>query len=114
MSTATDRRPYAKVTPYTWMNGDQPTAGIVFKHGAKPFLHVTTDEARTLADRLHDMADKIDAEPVKIPAASQPATSTAEQAAAQQATRPVYTSYSAPLTAADGTPEPALPATPAE
>lgn len=70
MSTSTGRRPYATVTPYTWMTGDQLTAGIVFKHGPKPFLHVTPAEGRALADKLHDLADKIEAEPVKTPKAA--------------------------------------------
>lgn len=100
------RRPYAKVYPYTWMHGDQPTAGIVFRNGFRPFLHVTPEEARQLADKLHDMADTLDTEPAPSPA--QHAT------APTQDPQPCYTSYSSPLTAADGTPEPELPATPAE
>lgn len=114
MSTATDRRPYAKVTPYTWMNGDQPTAGIVFKHGAKPFLHVTPAEGRALADKLHDLADKIEAEPMRMPKATSAATSAPEQPKAPREPQPCYVSRSDTVTAADGSAEAPLPTTAAE
>lgn len=106
-----DRRPYATLIPYTWMRDSHQTPGILFRHGTRPLLHVTADEARTLADNLHDMADRIEAEPDYAAAAD---LSPAIHAGAPQRTRPLYARHSTQLTAADGTPEPQLPTTPTE
>lgn len=114
MSTSTGRRPYATVTPYTWMQGNQPTAGIVFKHGPKPFLHVTPAEGRALADKLHDLADKLDAEPMRMPKTAQPAVSAPEQPKAPREPQPCYSTRSDTVTAADGSTEAPLPTTAAE
>ena len=64
--------------------------------------HLTANEARTLADKLHDLADKLD-----------PQTEPPQHTEPPKAPQPAYTSYSN-LTAADGTPEQPLPTTPAD
>lgn len=52
------RRPRLTPRPYTWKNRDQTeTAGIGLMRGAQIQAHMTFSEARTLADRLHDLVD---------------------------------------------------------
>ncbi|MBE4716760.1 hypothetical protein [Pseudarthrobacter sp. AB1] len=56
------RRPYVTAKPYVWKDAaGVATPGIALMQGAKVRAHLTADEARTLADTLHDMADRIDA-----------------------------------------------------
>lgn len=58
------RRPYLNsVQPYTWRDRDGTrTPGIILNHGKLPAAHLTPDEARELADTLHDLADQIEQE----------------------------------------------------
>jgi len=56
------KRPWLLIKPVTWKARDQiriPGIGL-FGHDAMQ-AHLTPSEARVFADRLHDMADRIDA-----------------------------------------------------
>lgn len=59
-----DRRPYLTVKPYTWRGayGDR-TPGVALKHGGQIRAHLTPDEARAMADQLHDYADQTERTP---------------------------------------------------
>jgi len=53
-----NRRPYVKARPYTWLAPDgSGTPGIGLFNGHHLKAHMTADEARTLADRIHDLVD---------------------------------------------------------
>ncbi|QHK18818.1 hypothetical protein GU243_02420 [Pseudarthrobacter psychrotolerans] len=55
------KRPWLLAKPVTWKARDQiriPGIGL-FRRDAMQ-AHLTPDEARALADRLHDMADRVD------------------------------------------------------
>lgn len=86
-------RPKAKVQPYVWVDSgtQKRTPGIALLHRRTVLAHLTADEAREMADKLHDLVD----------------TLSNDQAPKIQ--KPIYTSQT--LTAADGTEEPPLPAT---
>lgn len=56
------RRPMLKARVWTWKSTDipdKPGIGLFLRNDLRG--HVTTDEARALADMLHDLADQIDA-----------------------------------------------------
>jgi hypothetical protein len=54
----TKHRPYIKPRAYTWKAEDRTeTPGIALMHGSKIRAHLTAAEARTLADRIHDLTD---------------------------------------------------------
>lgn len=94
--TPKDRRPYiGRVRPYTWTpkTGDDPVPGLLLGGAAGIAAHLTKTEAYELANQIVDAADKLP-EP--------------------RAPKPCYASRNDGLTAADGTPEEPLPATPAE
>lgn len=56
-------RPQAKLHKRPWLDKDGTrTPGIALMHGAKVIAHMTPDEARAIADRLHDYADQSDQE----------------------------------------------------
>lgn len=96
MSQPTGFRPQAKVRPYEWVDSktQKRTPGIALLRRRTVLAHLTADEARSLADKLHDMADALDNDQ------------------APKIQKPIYTSQT--LTAADGTEEPPLPTTPAD
>jgi hypothetical protein len=57
-----DRRPYVIPKKYTWKSGDRTeTPGIGLLYGTKIRAHLTAKEAYALADKLVDLADKLDA-----------------------------------------------------
>ncbi|ALG29714.1 hypothetical protein AOZ07_12470 [Glutamicibacter halophytocola] len=102
-----DRPPYiGQVRIQDWITKDkQRINGIQLRGAMGLAAHLTADEARTLADTLHDMADRLDAPP---------ATTTAPPARQQTpcGLSTLYTSQT--LTDASGDPEQPLPATPAD
>lgn len=52
------RRPYLHVRRYTWREPPQPEEdGVALLNQYGVQAHLTWMEARTLADRLHDLAD---------------------------------------------------------
>ena len=60
-----NRRPYiGKIWPHTWTDkatGTQ-TPGILIAGASGMAAHLTANEARHLADELHDYADKTESE----------------------------------------------------
>lgn len=93
-------RPYiGKVWIQDWtdLHTGEVTPGIKLGGAGGIAAHLTPGEARTLADKLHDLADKM------------------ESHCALQEDRPVAVDVPKPvlrrITAADGTEEPALPST---
>ncbi len=51
-------RPYVKARPYTWLTPDGTgTPGVALMQGKTVRAHLTADEARNLADKLHDLTD---------------------------------------------------------
>lgn len=99
-----NRPPYiGSVKIQDWITKDkQRIKGIRLSGASGIAAHLTANDARTLADTLHDLADKL-----------QQATEAPQHREPPRALQPAYTSYST-LTAADGTPEPALPTTTAD
>jgi len=62
MQTSPTRRPFLKARYWTWRDPDaNTTPGVGFFTGKQIQAHLTPAEARTLADKLHDMADQIEA-----------------------------------------------------
>lgn len=56
-------RPLAKVRKRDWLDHDGTrTPGIALMFGPKVLAHMTPDEARAMADKLHDYADQIQQE----------------------------------------------------
>ncbi|MER8025338.1 hypothetical protein [Glutamicibacter protophormiae] len=98
------RPPYiGKAEIRDWITKDkQRIPGIRLMGATGIAAHLTADEARTLADTLHDLSDALDQ-----------ATEAPERREPPRVLQPVYTSRST-LTAADGHPEPLLPATSAD
>jgi len=63
MAPNTNFRPTARARTYTWLDRDGTrTRGVALKHRDKILAHMTPEEARALADRLHDLADRLDTE----------------------------------------------------
>lgn len=61
-----NRRPFLTVRPYTWRAPDGTrTAGVALKRGGLIRAHMTPDEARVMADKLHDIADQTEQEVTK-------------------------------------------------
>jgi hypothetical protein len=59
-----NRRPYVKVRGWEWRGaGGTKTPGVGILRGQALVAHLTPAEARHMADRLHDMADQMDAGP---------------------------------------------------
>lgn len=55
------QRPRVTAKPYTWLNQSHPeTPGIAIWHKKGIAGHLTSREARALADQLHDLADAVD------------------------------------------------------
>lgn len=54
-------RPHLSIRPYTWKAGfaELPGIALVYGHGTIR-AHLTLTEARTMADTLHDLSDRID------------------------------------------------------
>lgn len=55
------RRPMLKARTWTWKDAgqpDRPGIGLFLRNDLRG--HLTTDEARELADTLHDLADQIE------------------------------------------------------
>lgn len=51
-------RPYLKARTYIWLDADgSATPGVALMQGRTVRAHLTPDEARTLADRIHDLTD---------------------------------------------------------
>lgn len=51
-------RPYLKARAYIWLDADGTgTPGVALMQGRTIRAHLTPDEARTLADRIHDLTD---------------------------------------------------------
>lgn len=94
----TNRPPYVgSVKIQDWITKDrQRIKGIQLRGASGIAAHLTADEARELADTLHDLSDRLEAPQrlIQRPTAPQPIHSTHTE-----------------LTAADGTLEPTLPAT---
>lgn len=57
------KRPYLKIRRWTWLNVDgSRTPGLAFHQAGKVLAHLTPAEARAVADKLHDYADRIEQE----------------------------------------------------
>ena len=55
--------PYLKPRPWLWKHPNgSTTAGIGLFRGADLKAHLTPDQARAMADNLHDMADRIESQ----------------------------------------------------
>lgn len=55
------KRPYLIVRRWTWKDAaGNETPGIGLMYGTSVKGHLTVTEARTMADRLHDLADAAD------------------------------------------------------
>lgn len=55
------RRPYVNIKQYTWLGPDGVrTPGIAIVNKGNILAHYTIDEARTAADKIHDLADKLE------------------------------------------------------
>lgn len=51
-------RPYIKARSWTWHDADgTSTPGVALMQGRTVRAHLTPAEARTLADRIHDLTD---------------------------------------------------------
>lgn len=60
---ATVYRPKVKVRPRVWKNGDgTELPGVAIYGGAGLQAHLTPNQARAMADRLHDLADQLEKE----------------------------------------------------
>lgn len=56
-----DRRPKVKARAYYWRASDgTKTPGVGILQGGRTIAHYTAAEARQMADRLHDLADKLE------------------------------------------------------
>lgn len=98
-----DRPPYiGQVRIQDWITKDKQRIRGIRLTGASGIAgHLTADEARTLADTLHDLADRLDAPPA----------ATTAPPARQQTPCGLSTLYtSQTLTNASGEPEQTLPA----
>ena len=57
------RRPFLEIRRYTWKAKDgTETPGVALKFGNQVKAHLTPAEARTMADKLHDYADRAESE----------------------------------------------------
>ncbi|PYI39795.1 hypothetical protein CVS30_03810 [Arthrobacter psychrolactophilus] len=53
------KRPYLTPRKYIWRDADgKETPGVALTRGDEIKAHLTPTEARTMADKLHDYADK--------------------------------------------------------
>lgn len=65
---ADKRRPYVTVKKWAWFeSGGTRIPGIGLMRGGAVCAHLTPVEARTLADRLHDLADAAGNPEPKLP-----------------------------------------------
>lgn len=56
-------RPKPTVRKRQWIDLDgSRTPGVAIMHAGKVLAHMNPDEARALADKLHDLADQLDAD----------------------------------------------------
>lgn len=61
MAPHTNFRPHAKARKYAWLGTDGTrTRGIALTRNGRILVHMTATEARSTADRLHDLADQLD------------------------------------------------------
>ena len=97
----TNRPPFiGSVKIQDWITKDrQRIKGIQLRGARGIAAHLNTHQARELADSLHDLADQLEAPQRLIQRPTAP--------------QPIHSTHTG-LTAADGTEEPPLPATPAE
>lgn len=112
------RRPYiGHILHRTWTeDSGQAIDGLSLICGQGIAAHLTKPEAYALANRIVDAADKLPDEQTSRPAITAPQNDTSASRT-QLRTNMAQSIASAPrarLTAADGTEEPALEATPAE
>ena len=65
---ANRRRPFVTAKKWAWLeDGGKRTPGIGLMRGGTVSAHLTPAEARTLADRLHDLADAAGNPEPKLP-----------------------------------------------
>lgn len=63
MKPETKKRPYLNIRRRTWAHEDGSlTPGLALHQAGKVYAHLTADEARAMADKLHDYADRIEQE----------------------------------------------------
>lgn len=56
-----DNRPKVKARTYEWRATDgAKTPGVGISQNGRTIAHYTATEARQMADRLHDLADKLE------------------------------------------------------
>lgn len=61
MKPGINKRPYLNIRRRTWAHEDGSlTPGIALHQAGKVYAHLTADEARAMADKLHDYADQLD------------------------------------------------------
>lgn len=54
-------RPKAKIIKRTWVDLDgSRTPGLAIMHAGKALAHMSSEEARAIADRIHDLADELE------------------------------------------------------
>lgn len=57
------KRPYLKIRRWTWLNDDgSKTPGVALHKTGEVLAHLTPEEARAVADKLHDYADQTEQE----------------------------------------------------
>lgn len=53
------KRPFLSIKRYAWKDPDgTETPGVALKYGAQIKAHLTPEECRAMADKLHDLADQ--------------------------------------------------------
>ena len=63
MTPGNEHRPSLRLQRWAWRSPGAPDLpGIGLFRGTRTQAHLTPDEARTLADKLHDMADRLEEE----------------------------------------------------
>lgn len=53
-------RPHAQIRAWTWMDGDAKTPGVGIFHGRNLMAHLSPEDARTAADIIHDICDRLE------------------------------------------------------
>ena len=63
MAYSPNWRPSVHAKKYNWQTPQGETIpGIALMHRHKVLAHMTPEEARSMADKLHDMADRLEKE----------------------------------------------------